>query len=196
MRHDVRDRKVSGLDLVLLDAAVLDALLSGDRERAEGLVGFSFPVGFPDQGEVEMLRFRREQLEATPSWGPWLVRAIVDRDRGMLVGVATFHGPPGINDLAAPGAAEIGYVIRAENRNRGYATEATRALQAWAREQHGVTHFVAGVAPDNLPSLRVLNKLGYEHTGIIDDGELIFDLHLDFGTAPRAVAPTGNDVTR
>ena len=113
----------------------------------------------------------------------------------MLVGLATFHGPPGMNDLAAAGGAEIGYVVRAENRNRGYATEAARAMLAWAHREHGVTHFVSGVEPDNMPSLRVTDKLGYKPTGIVDDGEVIFDLHLDAGTAAGPEGRAEDDAT-
>ena len=98
------------------------------------------------------------------------------RDDNLLVGTITFHGPPGINDLRAPDAVEVGYTIRAEHRNRGYATEAAHAMMRWASEHHNVRHFVSSTTPDNKPSLRVIRKLGFEPTGIVDDGELIFDL--------------------
>ena len=71
----------------------------------------------------------------------------------------------------------MGYTIRAENRNCGYATEAAGAMIRWATEQHHVTHFVSCIEPDNEASLRVIHKLGFKPTGIVDDGELIFDLH-------------------
>jgi len=48
----------------------------------------------------------------------------------------------------------------------------------WARREHGVTHFISGVAPDNLPSLRVNEKLGFVATGEFLDGETIFPLRL------------------
>jgi RimJ/RimL family protein N-acetyltransferase len=53
----------------------------------------------------------------------------------------------------------------------------------WAKREQGVTHFVSGVAPDNAPSLRVNQKLGFLPTGKIVDGELIFELCLDDGSA-------------
>lgn len=169
------------VDLVLLSGVVIDAVISGRLARAESMVDFSFPASFPDEGELELLRFRRAQLRATPSWAPWLARAIVRRDDRAIVGLATFHGPPGINDLAAPQAAEVGYAVSAPYRNRGYATDTAKAMLAWAQREHGVRHFVSGIAPDNGPSLRVIDKLGFSPTGIVDDGELIFELHLEEG---------------
>lgn len=165
------------LDLILLDAPVMDALIAGQNEQAQALIGFSLPASFPEEHDLEFLRFRRAQLESTPEWAPWLARAVVRRDDNLLVGTITFHGPPGINGLRAQGAVEVGYTIRAESRNRGYATEAAQAMMRWASEHHNVTQFVSSTTPDNEPSLRVIRKLGFEPTGIVDDGELIFDFH-------------------
>jgi RimJ/RimL family protein N-acetyltransferase len=39
-----------------------------------------------------------------------------------------------------------------------------------------VHHFISGVAPDNGPSLRVNEKLGFVDTGQVVDGERIFEL--------------------
>ena len=167
------------LDLILLSAELIDAVLSAEPQRASALAQFRFPDGFPDGGDREFLRFRRAQLAADPSWAPWLVRAIVRRDDDLMVGTATFHGPPGINDLAAQDAAEAGYTIFPDYRRRGYATEAAEAMIRWAYREHGVRHFVAGIAPENLASLRVIEKLGFRDTGVVDDGELIFEFLLE-----------------
>ena len=49
-------------------------------------------------------------------------------------------------------------------RRRGYATEAVRALLAWA-EQQGTHHFIASIAPDNAASLALVRRLGFQETG-------------------------------
>jgi len=87
-----------------------------------------------------------------------------------------FHGPPGVNDLMRSDAAETGYTIFAAHRGKGYATEVAQAMMDWAASEHGVTHFTSGVAPDNAPSLRVNDKLGFVRTGDVVDGEVIFEL--------------------
>lgn len=94
----------------------------------------------------------------------------------IMVGYTNFHGPPGVNDLGRPGAAEVGYTVFAPYRGRGIATEVARGLLDWAAREHGVHEFISGVAPDNGPSLRVNEKLGFVPTGDIVDGERIFEL--------------------
>jgi RimJ/RimL family protein N-acetyltransferase len=172
--------RTTSLDLVALSPPLMDALIVGDRALARRLAGFAladdlFPRARDDR---EFFRMRREQVRRNASWAPWSLRAIVLRSANLAIGTANFHGPPGINDTETPGAAEVGYTIFAPYRNAGYATETARAMIEWARREHGVTHFISGVAPDNLPSLRVNEKLGFVTTGQIVDGELIFELRV------------------
>ena len=94
-----------------------------------------------------------------------------------MVGYANFHGPPGVNDLGVAGAAETGYTIFPAHRGQGFATELAQAMMDWAAREHGVRHFISGVTPDNGPSLRVNDKLGFVRTGDVVDGEIIFELH-------------------
>jgi RimJ/RimL family protein N-acetyltransferase len=105
-------------------------------------------------------------------------------------GTATLHGPPGFNDSGTWRAAEVAYVAYPAYRGRGFATEAGRALIDWACREHGISHFISGVAPENLASPRVNEKLGFVRTGRIVDGELIVELHLTSACGPRFVAET------
>jgi RimJ/RimL family protein N-acetyltransferase len=124
------------------------------------------------------VRFRRDQVAEQSDWLPWSLRAIVLREpERVMVGFANFHGPPGVNDLGRPGAAETGYTVFLPYRGRGFATETAEAMMDWARREHGVREFISGVTPDNGPSLRVNDKLGFVRTGDIVDGEIIFELH-------------------
>jgi ribosomal-protein-alanine N-acetyltransferase len=162
---------------VSLSPELLDALIAGDRATARALATFAIPDAFPGDA-LELLRLRREQVAEHPSWLAWSLRAIVLREPARpMVGYANFHGPPGINDLGAIGAAEIGYTVFATYRGRGFATEVAQAMMDWAAREHGVRHFISGVTPDNGPSLRVNEKLGFERTGDVVDGEIIFELH-------------------
>lgn len=160
-----------------LSPELLDALLSGDRVAAGRLADFAIPGEFPDD-HVGFVRYRREQLAQRPEWLPWSIRAIVLREpERVMVGYANFHGPPGVNDLGTPGAAETGYTVFAAYRGRGFATEVAQAMMDWAAREHGVRLFISGVTPDNAPSLRVNDKLGFVRTGDFIDGEIIFELH-------------------
>jgi len=136
------------------------------------------PDEFPGDA-LGLVRFRRDQIADHADWLPWSLRAIVLREpERTMIGYANFHGPPGVNDLARVGAAETGYTVFPAYRSRGFATETAQAMMDWAAREHGVREFVSGVTPDNAPSLRVNEKLGFVRTGDVVDGEIIFELHL------------------
>ena len=159
-----------------LSPDVLDAFVAGDRDAARALVDFEIPDEFPGDA-LGLIRFRRAQIAERPAWLPWSLRAVVLREpERVMVGYANFHGPPGVNDLGVRDAAETGYTIFAAHRGRGFATELAQAMMDWAAREHGVRHFISGVAPDNAPSLRVNDKLGFVRTGDVVDGEIIFEL--------------------
>ncbi|MEO8180886.1 MAG: GNAT family N-acetyltransferase [Deltaproteobacteria bacterium] len=164
------------LDLVVLPGALLDACLANDRARARELATFTFPDDFP--GDNEWVGIRRSQVLADPTWEPWSLRAMVLRDEQRMVGFTSFHGPPGLNSTNTPSAAELGYTVFSEFRRRGYATETCRAMLEWARREHGVRHFISSIEPSNAPSLRVIEKLRFIPTGLMMDGESIFELHV------------------
>jgi len=168
------------LDLVLLSEPLMDAIVAGDGRVAQVLAGFTLAEELfsGDPGDVAYFSMRRNQVLRDASWAPWSQRAIVLRDENVMIGTATFHGPPGVDDTSTPGAAEAGYEVFPAYRGRGFATEAARALIDWAHREHAVSHFISSVAPENLLSRRVNEKLGFVPTGRIVDGELIFELHL------------------
>lgn len=160
-----------------LSLELLDAFIASDRAVAVRLADFTIPDEFPGEARG-LVQLRRDQILERPAWLPWSLRAIVLRDpERVMIGYANFHGPPGINDLGTPGAAETGYTVFPAYRSRGFATEVAEAMMDWAGRQHGVHHFISGVTPDNGPSLRVNEKLGFMRTGDVVDGEIIFELH-------------------
>lgn len=59
---------------------------------------------------------------------------------------------------------EIGYSFHPAYHGKGYATEALAAILAHLRGQ-GFTHFSAGTALSNTPSLKLLTSLGFRLTG-------------------------------
>jgi ribosomal-protein-alanine N-acetyltransferase len=164
------------LELVLLSPGLMEALLAGRRDEA----GFAIPEDWPDEHSRRFLAYRVRQAHEDPAQEPWLVRAMVLD--GEMIGHIGFHGAPGRNALQALDAVEVGYTVFPEHRGRGYATEAVRALFAWATEQ-GVHRFVASVGPQNEPSLAIVRKLGFREVGRHwddEDGEeLEFELLVD-----------------
>lgn len=56
---------------------------------------------------------------------------------------------------------ELGYALVPAAHGRGYATEAARAAVAWGDRRWGEHATVCMIGPDNAPSRRIADKLGY-----------------------------------
>ncbi|HEY0412261.1 MAG TPA: GNAT family N-acetyltransferase [Allosphingosinicella sp.] len=65
------------------------------------------------------------------------------------------------------GEVELGYWIARPFWNRGYATEAGRAVIGMARDSFRLPRLAAGHFTDNPASGRVLEKLGFQPTGAV-----------------------------
>lgn len=167
------------LEMPLMPAVLLDAFIARDRDAiGRAATAYAVPDTFPSEEDLPFLRFRREQLARDPARYPWSVRAIVRKADRKMVGFVNFHGAPGVNDVGAPDALELGWSVFPEDRRRGYATEAALALMEWAADAYGITHFISSTTADNDASLRVHAKLGFAATGEVVDGEIIFETRL------------------
>jgi ribosomal-protein-alanine N-acetyltransferase len=83
----------------------------------------------------------------------WLVR---HRETGQVIGDCGWKGGPD-----ETGTAEIGYGLAAPWRGQGYGSEAVAALVDWALARPACRRLVAEVLADNLPSRRLLERLGF-----------------------------------
>ena len=83
----------------------------------------------------------------------------VRREDGLLIGAGSI-GPKDGRAYSIDNAWEFGYNLRRDCWNKGYATEATRAMIAFARREFGVKHFYANHAIANPASGRVMEKVG------------------------------------
>lgn len=152
-------------------------LLARDLEGAAREIGASVPPDLPDRLD-NFLQFRITDLTDDPAAQPWLGRAIVLTDADgtrKIIGSAGFHSPPAVGRRV-----EVGYRVEPDFRRQGVATEVVRALFDWSAREHGVTRFRAAVAPDNMPSLALIERLGFRQVGAqiddIDGKELVFEL--------------------
>jgi ribosomal-protein-alanine N-acetyltransferase len=101
----------SRLLLVSMGPPVLEALLADDRIAAARLLGYHIS---PDLSLKNMPLARRLcQLRADPAEEPWLLRAMIDRASGTIIGHIGFHSPPRpayLAQIAADGV-ELGYTV-------------------------------------------------------------------------------------
>jgi RimJ/RimL family protein N-acetyltransferase len=63
---------------------------------------------------------------------------------------------------------ELGWAFAQRFWGHGYATEAARAVREWAYAERDVEQLVSLIAPDNVRSIRVAEKLGATRTELIE----------------------------
>lgn len=163
--HAIDDIVTPRLTLRLMPAEAVSACLAGDLAHASRMTGTSIPHELlEDPGALEAGRMR---LNEDPDYLPWSVRAIILTAERRMIGHIRFHTRPDPDYLQsyARHAVEFGYLIFNDDRGRGYASEAANAVMDWARSAHGVEYFAASVSPDNPPSLRVVQRLGFAKVG-------------------------------
>jgi ribosomal-protein-alanine N-acetyltransferase len=157
------------LELITCSFSVANAL-SADVEVGGRLLGARVPNDWPDPELAEFLPFYAKMLQEDPlilGFGIWL---LIERESRTVVGSAGFQGRPN-----GDGEVEIGYGVHVDFRNRGYATEAARALVEWALQQPGVKRVIAHCDQDNVPSHRVVAKAGLVQRGVTSDGRVRFE---------------------
>ena len=115
--------------------------------------------------------------------------AVTLRDTGELIGDC---GPARML-IEERDEVELGWHIRRDQWNRGFATEAARASRDWALDQLGEPRLVSLVRPENRASCRVAEKMGMTVDHDLDYKGL--QHHLYVLTADRRIDPGGGEAT-
>ncbi|MEP6820290.1 MAG: GNAT family N-acetyltransferase [bacterium] len=122
--------------------------------------------------DPEVMRFLGgKTFSLTESWrhmafmiGHWQLRgygiwAVEEKGSGRLLGRIGFMNPPGW-----PGF-ELGWTLGREFWGRGYATEGARRALDYAFTELDKDHVISCIHPDNVPSIRVAERLGEKLEG-------------------------------
>jgi RimJ/RimL family protein N-acetyltransferase len=150
------DRADGGDDLVT-DRLVLHPLGAAEAERVrQGRPGGGeqWADGYPDEGDVSAMTRFLATCESSGDPRPFGTYEIRLRAGGLTVGGVDFHGPPDQD-----GGVAIGYGLVPAARGKGYASEALRALLAFARAQ-GVSSVAGDADIANTASQRVMAAAG------------------------------------
>jgi RimJ/RimL family protein N-acetyltransferase len=135
--------------------AVQVAAFVATRDRTALPPGSPGAVGDVDGWLTETVHQRRLD-------GGGVHLAIVEGSTGEIVGSI------GLRDTDwAAGHSTIGYGVRADRRGRGYATEAAGAVGRWALTDGGMRRVQLHARLDNVASLRVAEKAGYQREGTL-----------------------------
>jgi [ribosomal protein S5]-alanine N-acetyltransferase len=142
------------------------------RDAYEQSFGVPAAEGFGDflrNGAADVSPEWLARLETATVADPWLDGfALVHVASNTVIGSVSFKGPPDVD-----GVVEVAYGVVPSQQSRGYATEATRALVAYAFADVRVRIVRAHTLPRNDASARVLTKCGFARIGPVidpDDG--------------------------
>lgn len=95
-------------------------------------------------------------------FGPW---AVEEKASGRLVGEVGLFDFKRDLPPAYVGRPEQGWAFAPDVHGRGYATEAVSAALDWGARRFSPFEPFCIIAPDNAPSLRVAEKVGFQRTG-------------------------------
>jgi [ribosomal protein S5]-alanine N-acetyltransferase len=128
----------------------------------------------PPLNDEDSRQWMIRQLEAhpEPGWGMWYI--LLKRSPGesaIAVGNGGFKGPP-----SADGTVEIGYSVVEGYQRLGIGGEAVGAFVERAFANPRVRRVIAETFPDNVSSIRVLEKNGFRRTGAGSEaGSVLFE---------------------
>jgi RimJ/RimL family protein N-acetyltransferase len=89
------------------------------------------------------------------------VEALIDRASGTMLGWAGLAVPHFLPDLLP--VVEVGWRLASAYRGRGLATEAGGAAVDWGFTEAGLPRIVSIYEPENEPSGRVMERLGFTY---------------------------------
>lgn len=95
------------------------------------------------------------QYELT-EYGIWVLQR---KEDGKLIGRA------GITNREGYETAEVGYVLRKDCRHMGYAMESLQAVLSYAKKELAFEKLMAFTKAENIGSVKLLTKLGFEKYG-------------------------------
>jgi RimJ/RimL family protein N-acetyltransferase len=110
--------------------------------------------GYPSEGDIVGASGFLNVCASAGDPQPFGAYVIRRREDGLAIGGVGFKGPAGEN-----GSVSIGYGLIASARGRGYASEAVRALLAFARGR-GISCVEGDTTHDNVASQHVMTAAG------------------------------------
>lgn len=123
---------------------------------------FMEPLFEDREAEFQYVKDYREKVYDFYGFGMWTV---LDKETGEVIGRAGVSMREGFED------PELGFVIAKEYQGRGLAYEVCKEVLSFVNKEFEFTVFGALVHPDNLPSKKLLKKLGFTYSETVRIGD-------------------------
>ncbi|WP_284642848.1 GNAT family N-acetyltransferase [Paenibacillus silviterrae] len=143
------------------DAPQIISFLHRNRGFLEPWEPKRSPEYYTEALQRRELRLEQEKMESGLMWRVW-VYLREDAGRQQVIGSVA------LNNIVRGAflSCHLGYRMDQDYLNKGYMTEAIREAVRYAFEELGLHRIEANVMPRNAPSLRVLEKLGFQPEGL------------------------------
>ena len=128
-------------------------VMVNDIEHVDRFIG-GWHEPFTREQEHEWVRKKRE--EDAP------VFSMIERESGSFIGNIELMDP-------ADAEGELGIAITGNKQDKGYGTEAVRAMTAYAFDRLGLKRIFLRTRPDNKRAIRVYEKCGFREYGRTDE---------------------------
>jgi RimJ/RimL family protein N-acetyltransferase len=106
------------------------------------------------------IRYRINKVRKNPEVAKYLLRVGVLRESEEIIGSVGFHNLPDEN-----GMIEIGFGVDPTFQNKGYGKQLLHGMWGWVVSEPAVKTLRYTVAPENLVSQHIINKLGFNLVG-------------------------------
>jgi ribosomal-protein-alanine N-acetyltransferase len=169
--------------LLKTERLLLRPLAAADLDDLLGVLGdpavmAAFREAPLDREQVRRWLDRDLQHQRRHGYGLFALRLKSD---GQLIGDCGLE----LMDVAGQQLAELGYDVRSDCWNQGYATEAACAVRDFAFAHLGLQRLVSLIQPGNPASERVARKTGLTKTGRIrKDGREYVRYEIEKSSAP------------
>ncbi len=100
------------------------------------------------------------------------VLAITEKDKNIMIGTVGLHKD---DHRPGTGARQLGYALSPDYWKKGYATEAALAVLKYAFERNLYRLVTAYCYPENTPSKKLLEKIGFSYEGCLRKSYVLFD---------------------
>jgi RimJ/RimL family protein N-acetyltransferase len=183
-RNPERSETMPGLETYVLTTARL-----GLRPHQPGDEPFMLQLN----SDPEVVRYTGDgpfaELSEAEAVVASLARQYREERMGRFLAIELATGAPigwcGLKRLSPGGPVDLGYRLLRSAWGRGLATEAARACVAYGFGELGLHRLIAKVAPDNLGSVRVVTKLGFQPCGWEPGPPLDFRVYELLAPGPR-----------
>jgi ribosomal-protein-alanine N-acetyltransferase len=155
----------NGLPVIETDRLTLRPYSLADAGRVQQMCNdweiasttLALPYPYPDGAAEEWISTHADSFQQ----GKLVTLAITLKPEGSVIGSVALA----VNKKHQRG--ELGYMVAKEHWNRGYCTEACRALMSYGFSTLGLDRIQAGHFPRNPASGQVMQKLGMTREGLL-----------------------------